>query len=153
MGKRLAHQHSAGSRIDSRESIRKKIPIFEVLGKIRANRFFSSIRLENPFDSRPVLAAIPFFGRSIRKKKGPFEARIDSPRIGPLRSPMRGLGLGLQDPPNLLNKDKEAIASLSVRQGVWVLWPFSLLFVAKLLFIRFPKVLERGHSALVTGFS
>ena len=34
------------ARIDSRESIRKKKPIFEALGEIRANRVFSPIRIE-----------------------------------------------------------------------------------------------------------
>ena len=34
------------ARIDSCESIRKKIPIFEALGQIRANRVFSPIRIE-----------------------------------------------------------------------------------------------------------
>ena len=34
------------ARSDSRESIRKKIPIFEALGQIRANHVFSPIRIE-----------------------------------------------------------------------------------------------------------
>ena len=42
MGTRFAHQGFA----DSRESIRKKIPMFEALGQIRANRVFSPIRIE-----------------------------------------------------------------------------------------------------------
>ena len=42
VGQRFAHQRFA----DSRESIRKKKPIFEALGQIRANRVFSPIRIE-----------------------------------------------------------------------------------------------------------
>ena len=42
MGRRFAHQRFA----DSCESIRKKMPIFVALGKIRANRVFSPIRIE-----------------------------------------------------------------------------------------------------------
>ena len=42
MGRQIAHQRFA----DSRESIRKKIPIFEALGQIRANRVFSPICIE-----------------------------------------------------------------------------------------------------------
>ena len=38
----VAHQRFA----DSSESIRHKIPIFEALGQIRANRVFSPIRVE-----------------------------------------------------------------------------------------------------------
>ena len=34
------------ARIDSRESIRRKIPIFEALSQIRSNRVFSRIRIE-----------------------------------------------------------------------------------------------------------
>ena len=42
MGRRFAHQRPA----DSRESIRKEMPIFEALGQILANRVFSLIRIE-----------------------------------------------------------------------------------------------------------
>ena len=42
VGRRFAHQRFA----DSRESIRRKRPIFEALGQIRANRVFSPIRIE-----------------------------------------------------------------------------------------------------------
>ena len=42
VGRRFAHQRFA----DSRESIRRKIPIFEALRQIRANHVFSLIRIE-----------------------------------------------------------------------------------------------------------
>ena len=42
MGRQFAHQSFA----DSRESIRKKMPIFEALGQIRANRVFCPIRID-----------------------------------------------------------------------------------------------------------
>ena len=41
MGRRFAHQRFA----DSRESIRKKEPIFEALGQISANHVVSPIRI------------------------------------------------------------------------------------------------------------
>ena len=39
---RFAHQRFA----DSRESIRKKMPVFEALDQIRVNRVFSPIRIQ-----------------------------------------------------------------------------------------------------------
>ena len=42
VGRRLAHQRFA----DSRESIRKRKPVFEALDQIRANRVFSPIRIQ-----------------------------------------------------------------------------------------------------------
>ena len=75
MGKRFAHQRFA----DSRESTRK-IPIFEALRQIRANRVFSSIRTEIRVFRVQSSLLIPFSGRSIRKNEVFSKARIDSQR-------------------------------------------------------------------------
>ena len=73
--KRFAHQRFA----DSRESIRRKMAIFEALGQIRANRVFSPIRIESRVICVQSLAAIPIFGRSNSQRGGFFfETRIDS---------------------------------------------------------------------------
>ena len=77
MGKRFAHQRFA----DSRESIRKKVHIFEALGQIRANRVFPSH--SNSRDSRPILAAIHFLEGRFAKRLFFFEA--DSQRIFAIR--------------------------------------------------------------------
>ena len=80
MGKRFAHQTFCSfERIDSRESIRREISIFEALGQIRANRVFSPIRFEiRAIRAQSSLLSGPVFGRTIRKKEVFFEARIDS---------------------------------------------------------------------------
>ena len=72
VGRRFAHQRFA----DSRESVRKKRPIFEALGQIRANRVFSPIRIQIRV-IRVQSSLLSIFGRPIRKKRF-FEARIDS---------------------------------------------------------------------------
>ena len=108
---RFAHQCLA----DSRESIHKKIPIFEALGQIRANRVFSPIRIE----IRVLSSLLSIFGKVDSQKKGVFEARIDSQRrfairvrianrfarIGPLRA-----GHFQADP---------AIKSINFRKQAW----------------------------------
>ena len=59
------------ARMDSRESIRRKQPIFKALGQIRANRVFYPIRIEIRV-IRVQSRCYPFSGRSIRKKKFVF---------------------------------------------------------------------------------
>ena len=71
MGRRFARQRFA----DSRESIRKKMLIFEALGQIRANRVFSPIYIEIRVICVQSSLAIPFFGRSIPQKNVFFSKR------------------------------------------------------------------------------
>ena len=68
VGRRFAHQRFA----DSRESTRRKIPIFEALGQIRANRVFSPIRIEIlviRVQSSLLSHLKKIFGRSIHEKE------------------------------------------------------------------------------------
>ena len=81
VGRRFAHQRFA----DSRESIRRKIPIFEALGQIRANRVFSPIRS----DIRAIRVQSSLLSHFLKgrfaKRSFLFEARIDSQRTFAIR--------------------------------------------------------------------
>ena len=70
VGRRFAHQRFA----DSRESIRKKKPIFEALN---ANRVLSPIRIQIRV-IRVQSSLLSIFWKVDSQNKGFFEARIDS---------------------------------------------------------------------------
>ena len=67
------------ARIDSRELIRKRIPIFEALGQICANRGFSPIRIEI-LVIRVKSSLLSHFWKGDSQKKGFFLAKRESIR-------------------------------------------------------------------------
>ena len=86
VGRRFAHQRFADSRIDSQ----KNAHFGSTWPDSCESRLLSDSHW-NSRNSRPILAAIPFFGRSIRKKQVFPKRELKKSqrifaRIGPLRS-------------------------------------------------------------------
>ena len=75
------------ARTDSRESTRRKLPIFEALGQIRANRVFSPIRIEirdaiiRVIRVQSSLLSHVLQGRFAKRRGFLFESRINLQRI------------------------------------------------------------------------